>query len=73
VNYPIIGQVEAADRVQLARWYRFLPSPGSSAVGKPEFHDVATAEAAILNRIIARFAEMGRWTPELSKQVGWTQ
>ena len=37
-GFPTIEEVEAADREQLARWYRFVPS-GDTA-----------AESAIVNR-----------------------
>jgi len=69
--YPTLGQVEAADRIQLARWWRFLPSPGESAIGCKNFPDVFAGEAAIQKRIMERFEAMGGWTPEVSKQVGW--
>lgn len=32
MNYPTMQEVEAADKVQLAKWHRFLPSPGTVTV-----------------------------------------
>jgi hypothetical protein len=51
--------VEKADKFQLARWMRFLPSPSNRT------------EEGILNRIEARFKSMGGWEPGLSQVIGW--
>jgi hypothetical protein len=57
--YPSMKDVEDADKEQLARWYRFLPSPeGKSGI-------------EVLNKILARFTELGGWNAELSKAIGW--
>ncbi len=58
MQYPTPQQVETADRLQLARWYRFLPSPQAE-------------ELEILNRIIERFKEAGGMDPGISKTIGW--
>ena len=71
MSYPTIEEVEKADRVQLARWYRFLPSPGTRAIGKENFEEVLDAEVKIMNRIVEKFKELGFFTPEISKQIGW--
>ena len=72
--FPSPAEVEKADRLQLGRWYRFLPSPGMSAIGME--HDqyiiLADLEKCILNRIVERFAELGGWDSVLSKEIGWT-
>jgi hypothetical protein len=52
-------QVEKADREQLARWYRFLPSGDTSEQRK------------IQDRLAERFQKMGGMTPELSKKIGF--
>ena len=70
-NYPTLAEVEAADHVQLSRWMRFLRNPGLSAVGKLNFEQHLDAELEILNRIMARHKQLGGWTPEISKLVGW--
>jgi hypothetical protein len=53
-------EVEKADREQLCRWYRFLPSPGWWPI-----------RIDVLKRIIERHKEMGGFTPEISKKIGW--
>ena len=54
---PTIQEVEKADKEQLARWYRFLPS-GETA-----------ADQKIMKRIAERFEKLGGMTPELSKEI----
>lgn len=72
MKYPTIEEVEQAGQEQLARWSRFLPSPGISAVGTPEFIESCTREVAVNTRIQERFyGEYGGWNPELSKKIGW--
>jgi len=78
MNYPTIEAVNAADRNQICAWYRFLPSPGISALnrvgeGRPydEFEAALAAEKIIMDRICERFAELGGMTPAISKAVGW--
>ena len=72
--YPTIEQVEDANREQLARWYRFLPSPGMDAIdaGKSsdEVNPIMKTEAGIMNRIDARLRQTGGMTPEVSKRIG---
>lgn len=73
--YPTRIEVEKANRIQLARWYRFLPSPGKKAI-KPgysykEFERELRKEKEILDRVIVRFTEMGGFSPDISKHVGW--
>ena len=58
-GYPTDQQVEAATHEELGYWARFLPSPMSEH------------ELKVINRIAERFKEMGGFTPELSKKVGW--
>ena len=73
--YPSPAEVERADRLQLGRWYRFLSSPGLSAIGIVEHEQyvvLADLEKVILNRIIERFISMGGWDYTLSKEIGWT-
>jgi len=57
-GFPTIEEVENADKEQLARWYRFLPS------GETE------ADQKIMKRIAERFDKLGGMTPELSKKIG---
>jgi hypothetical protein len=57
-GFPTVQEVEMADKEQLARWYRFLPS-GDGA-----------SDEKIMKRIAERFRELGGMTPELSKKIG---
>lgn len=56
--YPTLEEVELADRIQLCRWNRFLPSPTSK-------------QLVVLNRILSRVRDIGGMTPEISKLIGW--
>ncbi len=57
-GFPTIEEVERANKEQLARWYRFLPS-GETA-----------ADQKIMKRIAERFKKLGGMTAELSKRIG---
>jgi hypothetical protein len=63
--------VEKADHRELAQWYRFLPSPGISAIGEEWFRDTMREEGKIMDRIRERFQEMGGMTSAISKEIGW--
>lgn len=74
MTYPTLDEVEQASTLQLARWSRHLPSPGMAAIdlGDHEtFEALLEHEVGVMNRITARFAEVGGWNPVLSKAVGW--
>jgi hypothetical protein len=58
-DFPTMDQVEKADREQLAKWNRFLPSGDT-----PE-------QRKIQHRLAERFQKMGGMTPELSKKIGF--
>lgn len=72
--YPTKAEVCAASREQLARWHRFLPSPGSNAFDAQlpgrSYDAVVEDEMNIMADICARFEELGGWSPELSKSIG---
>lgn len=57
-GFPTLEEVEEADKEQLARWYRFLPSSG------------AAADQKIMKRIARRFEKLGGMTAELSAKIG---
>ena len=57
-GFPTIEEVENADKEQLARWYRFLPS-GETA-----------SDQEIMKRTAERFDKLGGMTAELSKSIG---
>ena len=66
-------EIDNSSHYQLAKWYRFLPSPGQKSVGKPKFKEDMEKEADLLEYIIHKFNKKGRFTPELSKQIGWRE
>lgn len=70
-QYPSAEQIEAADKNQLGGWIRRLPSPGLWAVERDDFETVLAAENKAMERILARFRQMGGWSPDVSKAVGW--
>jgi hypothetical protein len=59
MNYPTLEEVNSADRISICRWYRFLSSPDSKE------------RTAIMERIMERYKELGGFTPEISKEIGW--
>ena len=59
MEYPDFVSVDRAGRVRLGEWIRFLPLARTPL------------DAAKIRRIGERFYEMGGWTPEISKEVGW--
>jgi hypothetical protein len=71
MQYPTLEQVERADRLQLCRWWRHLNSPGAWAIGRDNFEAVKEQEVAVMDRIAERFKEVGGFTPEISKHIGW--
>ena len=70
-SYPTIDEVNKSDRRQICAWYRYLPSPGSSAIGQPHFQMTLEREVVIMDRIVERFHELGGMTPAISKAIGW--
>lgn len=73
MKYPTHEEIEAAGHVELARWARFLPSPGISALDAlpEEFTKVLAEQRLAFDHIMERFRAFGGWTPEVSKAVGW--
>ena len=83
MEYPTLKEAEEADRTQLAKWYRFLPSPGINFIkkhendtelgklDKDELRDVIELEQNIMFVICKRFKLMGMFTSSISKEVGW--
>ena len=71
MRYPSRDAVEKADRVQIARWWRFLPSPGVNYLGQEDFLEMAHYEAETMDMINAKFENFGGMSHELSKAIGW--
>jgi len=60
MNYPTKQEVIDADREQICRWFRFLPSPNK--------------EEEIINEMLMdKFGEFGGFTPAISKKIGWKE
>ena len=75
VRYPSLEQVDAADHEIICYWWRFLPSPGSDAINAPSdvFQKLLDEEVVVMNRIGERLKELGGFTTEISKSIGWDQ
>jgi hypothetical protein len=83
MNYPTLEEVEAATLLQLCTWQRFLPSPGAAAMANTSSrHSPLEAarvkrsmdeEVKVMQRIVERVIEMGGFSPEISKEIGWEQ
>ena len=73
MNYPTKDEVEQASHMQVCQWYRFLPSPGTSALGgnRSQFEARMAQERVVMDRIVERFNELGGMTTEISKAIGW--
>jgi DNA-binding ferritin-like protein len=41
------------------------------AIGRDNFEAVKEQEVAVMDRIAERFKEVGGFTPEISKHIGW--
>jgi len=73
INYPTLEEVEKANHIQICRWWRFLPSPGSRALGKNYeiFYECLKQEEEILNKISEKLESFGGFTPEISKLIAF--
>ena len=73
MKYPTKDEVLKASHAQLARWHRFLPSPGTSGLDLPRnrFEEVLMQEQEIQKIIEEEFEFHGGMTPTISKQIGW--
>lgn len=71
MKYPTKEEVESADKIQLGRWWRFLPSPGKAHVNLPleEFNKKLLEEFSIQSLITRRFNALGGWGPTTSKLI----
>jgi hypothetical protein len=71
--YPTLEEVEKADIIQLSTWIRFLRSPGDNHIteSRDQFYQILEKEVKVLDRIMCRQKELGGWTSEISKKIGW--
>jgi hypothetical protein len=70
--FPTMDEVDGANRQQLGRWFRFLPSPGMDWTNDKDYKEKLAKELNILQRILNRFDDLGGWDARLSKQIGWS-
>lgn len=59
MQYPTLEQVEAASHLQICKWMRFLEVSGDPY------------EQKVIIRLCDRLDDLGGFTPEISKQIGW--
>lgn len=59
VTFPTIEAVKVADRYAICLWYRRLPVPETKE------------EVEVMDLVLERFLELGGFTPEISKSIGW--
>lgn len=71
MDYPSKNEVKCASREQLCQWWRFLPSPGHAYIGRPNFSQKMEEQAEVMNLIGERMSEVGGFSAEISKKVGW--
>ena len=71
MRYPTLERVESADRIQIARWWRYLPSPGVNYIDSPDFYEMCHYEAEVMDLINLKFEKYGGMSSELSKIIGW--
>jgi len=73
MKYPTLEEVHGASRVQLGKWFRFLPSPGCDWAGFESFRKMYKRETKIMQLIIQRFDDAGGMDSALSKYIGWSE
>ena len=61
MKYPTLLEVQSADRKQICKWYRFLGLTTDKE------------KQVIMTQIINQFNIMGGMTPEISKELGWSE
>lgn len=74
MEYPTLDEVAKSSRTQLARWNRFLPSPGMNSIDLSNFEEreeILEKEVIIMQAILVRLKQMGGINPQISKEIGW--
>lgn len=69
MRYPTIEQIKQADRLTVCRWWRFLPLDW----GLKASNDDVDKALELQKTLGDRFKEVGGFTSEISKQIGWDQ
>jgi len=75
MKYPTLEEVKKADKVQLGKWLRFLPSAGTDLkYSDLNFEKEREQQSVVMQTIFDTFhKDMGGWEPWLSKQIGWEE
>ncbi len=71
--YPSEEEIKNASHYQLAKWWRFLPSPGFAHTDSLNWEELMLFEIKLMDLITVRFKKLGGMTPEISKQLGWNK
>jgi len=58
-SYPKLEEVKGMPHVDVAGYYRFLPSPENQE------------QTDIIDAIVEKLDDLGGITPEVSKRIGW--
>lgn len=58
-TYPTEEAIRVADRYTICLWYRRLAVPETAE------------QERLMDLIVVRFTELGGFTPEISKSIGW--
>ena len=58
MKYPTVQEIPLADRIQICRWWRFLPVA------------LSEEESEVIRIIYDRLSAIGGFTPEISKLIG---
>jgi hypothetical protein len=69
MRYPSLQEIEKAELLQLARWSRFLPEPGSNHVGSPDHWEMSDLEDRIRQEINKRLYKLGGITVEIEHML----
>lgn len=69
MRYPSPQEIEKAELLQLARWSRFLPEPGSEHVGSPDHWEMSDFEDRLRQHINKRLYELGGITSEIEHKL----
>ena len=59
MTYPTKEEARKANRIQICRWYRYLPSAKN------------LEEQEVMNVICEKYKDMGGFNTAISKAVGW--
>lgn len=71
MKYPTLEEVNKASRLEICRWWRFLPSPGLAYIDKSNFEEMLENQVKIMERIEEKLKKFGGFTPEISKAIDW--